>query len=415
MYDKNNIKERTYYVDQISASLGTPVIKVITGMRRVGKSSIMQSVLARAVESGDIMRDHIFSLNKELPEYFHIQTGADLWWLLEPWLLEQDSQRCIIAIDEVQEISGWEKIVSGILAQYGDQCDIILTGSNSHLLSGDLATLIAGRYIMFQIFPLSWHEYLEFSGDIASREIFLEYMEYGGMPGIHEFPRVGALRMSYLRSVYESIVLRDIVERFQIRNLDFLRNLYHYVCGSIGHIVSAQSIAKYLRNQKLTTSVDSIILYLGYGVHTYIFEKVGSVEPNTKKIFEIYHKYYITDMGLRNSIVGYRPSRDRGEILENIVCMTLLKYGYSLKIGRIGDREVDFIGEKWSKKLYIQVALTLVESITRDREYASLRLIQDAFPRYVVHFDSDIWGITEDGIQHISILDLENLLISREA
>ncbi len=231
MNDKNTI-QRSYYVDQIVASMGTPMIKVISGMRRVGKSSIMQSVIDHLIEIGKMPSESVFVLNKELPEFWDIRDERSLYDILTPFFALQTG-RCIIAIDEVQEISGWERVVSGILAQYGDRCDIIITGSNSHLLSGDLATLIAGRYIVFQIFPLSWEEYRQFTGQPHSRLSFLEFMEYGGLPGIHVFPVGSPLRMSYLRSVYESIVLRDIVERFQIRGFDFLRNLYHYTCGNI--------------------------------------------------------------------------------------------------------------------------------------------------------------------------------------
>ncbi len=410
MNDKNTI-ERTRYVDQIIASLWSPIIKVITGMRRVGKSSILESILAR-LKREDVMReDQIFHMNKELPEFFHIRMGEDLWLVLEPFLVKQ-TDRCIIAIDEIQEITWWEKVIAGIQAQYGSQADIIITGSNSHLLGGELATLIAGRYITFQIFPLTWNEYRQFSKGDPTRDHFLEYMEFGGLPGIHMFRGQYTLILSYLRSVYESIVLRDIVERFQIRNLDFLRNLYYYTGGNIWHIVSAQSIARYLRNQKITISVDSIIQYLSYGIHTYIFDKVHSIDSNSKKIFEIYNKYYFWDIWLRNSVVGYALSRDISGILENIVYLHLRTYGYSVVIGRAwGDLEVDFIASRWWEKYYFQVTTTLMDTNTRQREYESLECIDDHYPKYVIHFDDIDWWVTQSGINHISLLDFEDRLI----
>jgi uncharacterized protein len=384
-------------------------MKVITGMRRVGKSSILQSVLHKLVLWGWYREDQIWNMNKEFPEFFHIRTGDDLWRILEPWIISQWG-RYIIAIDEVQEINWWEQVLSGILAQYGDRCDILITGSNSHLLSGELATLIAGRYITFRIYPLTWSEYCIFAGQSQNRESFFDYMEFGGLPGIHAFWKDKQLIISYLRSVYESIVLRDIVERFQIRNFDFLKNLYYYTAGNIGNIVSAQSIARYLRNQRLTTSIDSIIQYLSYGLHTYIFEKVGSVDPNTKKIFEIYNKYYFGDTWLRNAIVWYNPSRDKGSLLENIIYMQLCTYGYTVQIGRIGDWEIDFIAIKWEKKYYFQVAQSLISPETREREIRSLEGITDHHPKYIIHFDEENWGTTPSGIILLSILDFEEQL-----
>lgn len=330
MIDKilqENLITRDFYFDHIVKYFGSPLIKVLTGMRRVGKSSILKTLIRYSIETQQIPQENVFYINKELFIYRWIHDSNDLYQAFQLFLENINPQkRLMIALDEVQDIDEWEKFVNSCLAEYQEKAEIIITGSNAKLLSSDLTTYLSGRYIEFEIFPLSFQEYLQFSQSTPSKTLFHEYLKYGGLPGIFSLKKEESLIFEYLSSVYTTILLKDIVTHFKIRNVSFVEDLYRYLFGNIGHLITAKNISNYLKSQKMSISTEIILNYLHYSTQVYLFSQVKSENPTTKKFFEIYNKYYCHDLGMRNAIVGYDGIQDIGNILENYVFIQLKKY-----------------------------------------------------------------------------------------
>ncbi len=403
------LRERNAYLDRIQSYIWSPLIKVLIGQRRVGKSSIIKSLIQNFVKSW-IPKENIFYINKELSHFDFIENYDDLKQSFFHFLDTGIQGKIIIAIDEIQEIQWWEKFINGTLAEYGTQAEIFITGSNSFLVSGDLATYLTGRYIEFPIFPLSFTEFCDFKNIIPSKNEFYEYLQYGGLPAIFTMHYSQEVIFPYLYGVYNTIVMKDILQYREIRNIDFFQNLYKYTLANIWSLVSASSIQKYLRSQQIKIGNDTILNFLYYACEAFVLYKVWSVNPNTKKSFEIYNKYYVGDLWLRNALVGYDFSRDIWKLLENYVFLELKRQGYDIQIWRLdGEREVDFIASKqWIIK-YFQVAYTLNGEETLHREYASLQDIWDNWEKYIISMDEH--NISEhEGIKHINILELESIL-----
>jgi len=406
---KEKIFPRDFYTSRITAYLWSPVIKVLIWQRRVGKSYILKSIIKDLVESEKIEKQNVWYINKELPIFDHIKIYDDL--KIEFDLFKKGKKgRIFVGIDEIQEIEWWEKFVNGLLATYGDTIEIFITGSNSFLLSSELVTYISGRYMEFPVHALSYEEFSMFKNEQKTKELFLDYLKYGWLPGIFRMQWSDETIFGYLRWVYNTIVLKDIIRHHSIKNTVFLEELYKYTLSNIGNIFSAKSISDFLKSQKIKISVDSVINFLGYAEQTFLLNKTHSVDPETKKYFEIYNKYYISDLWLRNSLVGYHPSKDIWKLLENYVFLALKRHDFTIKIGRLKtNKEIDFIAEKSGKTLYFQVCTTILDETTRAREYTPLYEIRDNWPKYVVSFDEiDFWE--NEGIQHLNIMKLEELL-----
>jgi len=408
-----HIQERTYYISLLKKYIGSPIIKVLTWQRRVGKSYLLKNLIQHIVNTDSIPKTNIFYLNKELPQRDHIASYKDLQSLFDSFISQiWPSEKICIGIDEIQQIESREKCINGILALYGDRCEIFITGSNSWLLSSEIASYISGRYIEFMISPLSFEEFCVFKKEDQTQKEFLEYLKYGGLPGIFRMEYSDETIFNYLRSVYNTIVLKDIISHFNIKNTDFFENLYKYIFSNIGNIFSAKSISDYLKSQKTAISVDSVLNYLLYGEKTFILHKVKSFNPQSKKYFEIYNKYYASDLWLRNSLIGYNPSSDISWLLENYIYIVLKKYARDITIGRLTDhKEIDFIAQKNGKKIYIQVATSILSLETATREYESLESIQDNRPKYVLSMDTLDFG-EKNGIKRHSIMDFESLVQS---
>lgn len=401
-----NIIPRTLYLEKINSYLKSPLIKVIVWQRRVGKSTILKSVIQKLVREWDIVPENVFYLNKEYFAFDSIQTVDDLRWIFWDFLRQKKPGRFFVWIDEIQEIQGWEKFINGLLAEYQEDAEIFITGSNSFLFSSELATYITGRYIEFPVYPLSFSEFCLFKQAPETRDNFLEYLKYGWLPAIFKMQYSDDIIFSYLQSVYNTIVLKDIIQYHNIRNVAFFQDLYKYTLSNIGSIVSGKSIKDYLKSQNIAIGNETIMNFLHYAESTFLLHKVYSVNPDTKKYFEIYNKYYVWDLGLRNSLVWYDLKRDIGKLLENYVFLELRRKGYKIKIGRLSSgKEIDFIAEKqWIVK-YFQVSYLLGSEETMHREYASLEEIDDNWEKYVVSFDDmDFW--IHEWIRHISIMDI---------
>ena len=407
---KENIIDRIFYTSKIKKYLWSPVIKVLIWQRRVGKSYILKGIIKDLVLNNSIKKENIFYINKELFDFDYIKNKDDLLDSFNNFKKNKIG-KIFIAIDEIQEIEEWEKFVNGLLAQYWENVEIFITGSNSFMLSWELATYISWRYMEFHIHSLTFDEFLIFKKDTEkTKDSFIEYLKYWWLPGIFRMEWSEETIFNYLRWVYNTIILKDIINYNNIKNTSFFEELYKYTLSNIWNIFSAKSISDYLKSQKIRISVDSVINYLKYAQETFLLNKVYSVDPTSKKFFEIYNKYYIWDLWLRNSLVGFNLSKDISKLLENYVFLVLKKYWFDVKIWRLkSNKEIDFIWEKNWKMIYLQVSTTILDENTRQREYASFYEINDNWPKYVITFDDiDFWE--KDGIKHINIIDFENYI-----
>ncbi len=416
---KQEIIERNKYLQEIQDFLWTPLIKVLIWARRVGKSSILKNIIQKEYKSW-IFWDNFFYINKEDIVFDNIKNYLDLQKEFENFLENvNEDKKIFVAIDEVQEIEVWEKFVNSLLSKYKSNIEIFVTGSNSSLLSSDLATLLTWRYISFKIYPLSFEEFLKFSWKKRSKQEFLKYLELGWMPWIFETNFTNNAIKWYLKWVYNSILLKDIVKYFWVKNIDFLETLYKFILVNIWNVFSAKKITDYLKSQKIKVNVDTVLNYLNFWEKWFLINKVKTQELQSKKIFEVYDKYYSEDLGIRNAIVWFELSRDIWLLLENYVFNTLKYYSYEITIWRLKiydkfskkykNLEIDFIAEKDWKKKYFQVCYLLSWEDVISREFWNLELIEDSWPKYVVSFD-DINFWERNWIKHINIIDLEKIL-----
>ncbi len=407
---KQKIIKRDFYLNKIEKYINSPLIKVIIGHRRVWKSTILKSIIQNLYKKKEIKLKNFFYINKELPFYDDLKNYDDLKKEFENFLKQTKSGKIFVWIDEIQEIQNWEKFINGLLALYWNKIEIFITWSNAFLLSSELATYLTGRYIEIPIYTLSFKEFLQFKKEDKSKENFLEYLKFGWLPAIFEMNYNEEIIFSYLLWVYNTIILKDIIAYHKIKNIVFFKNLYKYTLANIWNIVSSKSIKDYLKSQKISIWNDTILNFLSYAENAFILNKVYSENPETKKIFEIYNKYYVSDLGLRNALVWFDFKKDIWKLLENYMFLELKRNDYKVKIGRISkEKEIDFIAEKnWIIK-YFQVCYLLWSEKTMQREYSSLENISDNWEKYVVSFD-DINHWIHNWIKHINIMEIDKVL-----
>ncbi|KKP40200.1 MAG: hypothetical protein UR28_C0002G0058 [Candidatus Peregrinibacteria bacterium GW2011_GWF2_33_10] len=392
---------RTKYVEKITPYINKPVIKVITGMRRVGKSVFLKQIMD-FLKTKKVNKRNILYINKESLDFDFIKDYHDLNSFVKKEFVKVSGKKYLF-IDEVQEIKFWEKAVISFFTE--KNIDIYITGSNAHLLSSELATYISGRYVELQIFPLSFEEFLEFRSDKKNTidDEFANFVKYGGLPVIHEFELKEDVIYPYVFAIYNTILMKDVILKYEIRNPQLLENITKFVFDNIGNVFSAKKISDYLKSQKIKVGVDTIQDYLMYLTSTYMISKVSRYNIKGKKNLEINEKYFLGDIGIRHALIGYRDS-DIAGILENIVFLELKRRGYKVSVGKIYDLEVDFIAEKEHEKIYVQVSYLLSSKETIEREFNSLRKIKDNYPKYVLTMDK-IFGEDFDGIKRINIID----------
>jgi len=408
---KEKIIKRPYYNDLFKKYLDTNIIKVITWMRRVWKSYLLKFLIQDIIINDFTIQKNIFYINKEDLEFDYIKDYNDLYVEFKKFIQNiETNKKIFVWIDEIQEIYWWEKFINSILSTYRENIDIFITWSNANMLSTELSTLITWRYIELEVYPLSYSEYSIFSLKEKSRDLFLEYIKYWWLPWIFWVNKDEKIVFDYLKWIYSTILLKDIVYSFWLRNIDFFENLYKYIFSNVWNIFSAKSISDYLKSQKINISTETVLNYLDYWLKVYMLELIKSVDPDTKKYFEIYNKYYVWDLWLRNSLVWFNFKKDIWKILENYVFLELKRNSYNIKIWRFQNwKEIDFIAEKnWIIK-YFQVCYLLWSEDTISREYSPLENIKDNWEKYVVSFDEiDFW--ISDGIKHIKIYDLEKYI-----
>ena len=398
MVFKREYIKRPVYLDCIKPYIDKDIIKVLVGQRRVGKSFMLFQIID---ELEAIHQDpEIIYISKELNEFEFIKDHNDLLDYIKAEA--KGKEKIYLFIDEIQDIIGFEKALRSLQAK--GNYDIYCTGSNAKLLSGELATYLSGRYIELKIYSLSYFEFLEFHKLDKSGDSLLKYFKYGGLPYLINLDLTDQVIYDYLRNIYDAILFKDVVKRFSIRNITFLENLVRYVADNTGSIVSSKKISDFLKSQKIKISPQLVLDYLGYLESAIFIFKVLRADIAGKKIFEIGEKYYFEDLGLRNSITGYKAN-DINKILENVVSHHLKISGYSIKVGKLGEKEIDFVCERSGKKIYVQVAYLLKDEATIDREFGNLLEIKDNYPKYVVSMDDALSDTDYKGIEQVHVID----------
>ncbi|MFH1048198.1 MAG: ATP-binding protein [Patescibacteria group bacterium] len=384
-------------MNKIVPFIGVDLIKVLVGQRRVGKSYILLQLMD-AIRAKD-KKANIVYINKEENEYDDIVNYRDLIVYVEK--CAKDKVNNYLFIDEIQDIENFEKALRHFFAK--KTFDLYCTGSNARLLSSEIATGLSGRYIEISVHALSYQEFLQFQGLSSGEDSLLKYIRYGGLPFIANLKLTDQIVYGYLQSIYSTIILKDVVARFKIRNINFLNRLLEYLADNIGFLVSANRISDFLKSQRIKTTPNIVLDYLSFLTSSFIIREVNRADIKGKKIFEINEKYYWEDLGLRNSLVGYKAT-EIGQMLENLVFSHLLRLGFKINVGQMGDKEIDFVAEKEGRKVYIQVAYLINDKATEEREFGNLLIIPDNYQKMVVSMDKMIGGDYK-GIQHYQIID----------
>ena len=375
----------------------TPIIKVMIGHRRVGKSYILFQLMELIIE--EEKNANIIYINKEDIEFVDITYYKELNQYITARLV--NNRRNYIFVDEIQEIEDFQIAIRSLALD--DNNDIYITGSNSQMFSSDLANELGGRYVEFRIYSLSYLEFLDFH-DLPNNDESLEkYTRFGGLPYLIHLPMDESVVMEYIRSVYSTIVLRDVIKRKKIRNTEFLEQLIRFLANNIGSLFSSKSISDFLKSQKVNISPSQVSEYADSLVEAFIVHRVGRYDIVGKRLFERGEKYFFENMGIRNSIAGYKP-QDRAKRLENLVCNHLLYCGYDVKVGTLATEEIDFVCTRDRETVYVQVAIELSSPTTIAREFGNLLKIKDNYTKIVVSGEHSFEDSYE-GVEHIYIRD----------
>ena len=394
--------KREMYMSRIRPFIGTELVKVMTGIRRCGKSVMLDLIKDELSESG-ITPEQMISFNFESMSNAHLCTAE----ALHKEVMGRSAAiegKVYLFFDEIQEVKQWEKAINSFRVEL--DCDIYITGSNAKLLSGELATVLGGRYVEFTIYPFSYSEFLELYRTIypssSDAEVFQKYLVIGGMPYLANLQYASEPSKQYLNDIYNSVVLNDVVKRNKIRDVDLLSRIVAYVMANIGTTFASTSITKFLKNEHRTVAPETILNYIKYCVDAYLFYQVNRQDLQGKQILATNEKYYMADHGLREAVFGGNM-KDINLILENIIYMELLRRGYSVTVGKAGDKEIDFVCQKQNQKLYVQVCYLLASEETINREFGVYTSIPDNFPKYVVSMDEI--DFSREGIKHCRIRD----------
>lgn len=394
--------KRERYMRRIRPFIGNELIKVLTGIRRSGKSVMLELIKDELCEQGVSARQFI-TFNFESLANAKYCTADALYDELTKRITEITGKSYLF-FDEIQEVSDWEKCINSARVDF--DCDIYITGSNAKLLSGELATYLGGRYVKFVIYPFSFEEYLASrrltQEDITVSEGFKQYLNLGGMPFLTNLQADRSASLQYLRDVYSSVVLKDVVKRNAIRDVDLLERIITYVMANIGHTFSARSISNYFKNENRKVAPETVLNYIKACCDAYLFFKISREDIIGKKILSVNEKYYIVDHGIREAVYGM-GTRDIDQLLENIVCMELIRRGYDVTIGKARDKEIDFVALSGGDKIYIQVAYLLSGEETIEREFGAYDSIRDNYPKYVLSLDD--FDMSRNGIKHRNIRD----------
>lgn len=390
---------RPIYIDRVRPFIRKNLIKCFTGQRRVGKSYLLFQLI-ELIQKED-PKAKIIYINKEDLAFSMIKTAEDL----HQYVLQNKSEDGVtyVFIDEIQDIQEFELALRSLLLY--PNLDLYCTGSNANLLSGDISGFLSGRSIEITVYSLSYNEFLLFHG-LEDDPISLEkFLKYGGLPYLRHLTFEDHIILEYLKNIYSTIVFRDVINRYAVRNTVFLEQLVLFLASNTGSIFSAKRISDFLKSQKIKIAPNQVQIYLQHLANAYLIHRVQRYDIEGKRVFEIGEKYYFENLGIRNALWGYRLE-DRGKIMENVVYNHLLIEGYTVEVGVLGGNEIDFVAEKNGEFIYVQVALTLLEEKTMDREFGNLQKIKDNYPKMVVTMDT----FSGNSVEGISILDLRSFL-----
>ena len=389
-------------MQRIRPFMNTDLIKVFTGIRRAGKSVMLELVKNELKESG-IGEENFLCINFEQFSNSQFLDVESLYKKITDFQ-KNTKGKIYLFFDEIQEVDGWEKCINSCRIDF--DCDIYITGSNAKLLSGELTTYLAGRYVEFVIYPFSFAEFFEMNliknPNVDKATCFMQFLKTGGMPFLSNFTDDDSAKSQYLIDIYNSVVLKDVVKRNNIRDVDTLERIVAYAFSNIGHIFSATSLSKYFKSENRKISHDTILNYLKFCSDAFLFYKINRYDLEGKKIVTVNEKYYCADHGLREALFG-KNIQNIDQVLENIVCLELLRRNYKVYVGKKGDLEIDFIAEKQGKKIYIQVAYLLANEETIKREFSVYNFVKDSYPKYVVSMDD--LDFSQNGIIHKNIKD----------
>lgn len=391
------ILNRPYYSNHIKSFVGKGIIKVLTGQRRVGKSYILLQLMQEIKNENP--NANIIYINKEQEEFRFIRGEEELFAYLKDQI--DPGKENYLFIDEIQDIDGFEHVLRSL--QAADSCDIFCTGSNAKMLSSELSTYLSGRYIEFRIHSLSYNEFLYFHSLPDEDNSLKLFLTYGGMPYLSRLPLNDEMAFEYLKNVYSTILLKDVISREGIRNVDFLETLVDYVADNVGSLFSATNIHKFLKSQRIDISTSVIINYLKALSNAYIINKTRRLDVNGLKKFEIGEKYYFEDLGLRNCMQHLDFGKDINKLMENAVYQHLRISGYVVYVGKLNHLEIDFVGVKDGNNVYVQVAYLIVDEKAHEREFGNLMKIDNNYPKYVVTMDSFNRSSNYKGIQHLHL------------
>lgn len=388
---------RQSYIDKIEKYLGKETIIVLVGQRRVGKSCILKMIRDDKMADSD---NNVIYIDKEKWQYDAIQTYKDLNEYIERYWV--NDKHNYILIDEVQDIEEFERSVRSFRTE--PNTDIIITGSNARMLSNELSTLIGGRYKEIYIQSLSYNEFLEFHNLSDNDESLSLYIQYGGMPGLAKIGLEEDDAREYQIDIYHTVLLKDVIMRNQIRNVPFLENLVRFLADNIGKLISANSIAKYMKSQGESITSSVVINYISFLCEAYILHKVNRYDIHGKRVFENNDKFYFEDNGVRNAIAGGTREGDIEKVIENIIYEHLIRLGYQVYVGQLQAGEIDFVCTKpEGQRIYVQASYIIAEQATREREFGNLRSIKDNYPKYVISMTPLLTKNDDDGITHIHL------------
>ena len=394
--------ERPLYVDKIMAYVDTPFVKILTGVRRCGKSTILKMIMERLKTERNIPEDRIISCRFDSMEYEDM-TATQIYTLLKDQL--SSTGRTYLFLDEVQEIKGWEKVVNSLASDF--DVDLYITGSNSRMMSSEIATYLTGRYISFRIFTLSFGEYLMFKSKFANvgepKAELANYVRLGGFPATHLQAYSQDEIYTIVRDIYNSTIFSDIVKRNQVRKIDQLERVVKYTFNNVGNTFSAKSIADYLKAERRSLDNETVYSYLEKLEKAYLLHRCSRYDLQGKEILKTQEKFYLADVALRYSVLGYNADSVASS-LENIVYLELCRRGYTVNVGKTGDSEIDFVAVRQNEKIYVQVTQEINSEKTEKREYSRLLEIPDNYPKFVLTTD-EFAGGNYEGIKTMHIAD----------
>ena len=395
---------RKSYLEKVRPFVGLDVVKVITGMRRSGKSVLMEQIRDEIILKGD-SRTTVFYLNLEEEENAKFLKKGVLHEQVLKVIRKAKGKRVAVFLDEIHEVEDWEITVNSLRAK--KNVDVYVTGSNSKLLSGELATYLTGRYVEIKISPYSFAEFQEASsatfGTLSREELFRRYLEFGGMPFLANLGYRAEWTKVYLEDVFSSILLKDVARRGKIRDIDLLNRVVRYVMTEAGHTFSAASIVRYFKHEGRPCTVDTVLNYLTLCEEAFLFTRVPREDLIGRKVLAVDEKFYVTDHGMRRAMVGGSVQQDIDQMLENLVCGELLRRGWTVSVGRVQAKEIDFVAERGDDKCYYQVAYLMPDEKVRKREFGAFEGLKDGFSRFVVSMDPV--DMSSNGVRHLNVCD----------